>query len=42
MKKKFFIGLFVVVTICLFVFAHIVLKQNEKQYQAQQNLSAPI
>ena len=42
MKKKFFIGLFVVVSICLFVFAHIVLKQNEKQYQAQQNLSAPI
>ena len=42
MKKKFFIGLFLLVAVGLFVFADIVLKQNEKQYQAQQNLSAPI
>ncbi|MBQ8886846.1 MAG: redoxin domain-containing protein [Candidatus Gastranaerophilales bacterium] len=42
MKKKFFIGLFVVVVIGLFVFAHLALKNNEQQYQAQQNLSAPI
>ena len=42
MKKKFFIGLFVVAVIGLFVFAHLALKNNEQQYQAQQNLSAPI
>ena len=42
MKKKFFIGLFIVAAIGLFIFAHLVLKQNEQQYQAQQNLSAPI
>ena len=42
MKKKFFIGLFILTVISLFVFANFVLGQNERQYQAQQNLSAPI
>ena len=42
MKKKFFIGLFLVAVVGLFVFAHLALKNNEQQYQVQQNLSAPI
>ena len=42
MKKKFFIGLFAVTTICMLVFANFVLGENERQYRAQQNLSAPI
>ena len=44
MKKKFFIGLFIVAAIGLFIFAHLALKNNEpKQEQTtQQNLRAPI
>ena len=42
MKKKFFIGLFLIAVVGLFIFAHIVLKQDEQKYQPQQNLSAPI
>lgn len=44
MKKKFFIGLFIVAAIGLFIFAHIVLKHNnvEQQQTVQQNLNAPI
>lgn len=42
MKKKFFIGLFVVAAIGLFVFAHIVLKANDNRYTPQTNLQAPI
>lgn len=44
MKKKFFIGLFIIATIGLFVFAHFVLKNNEQpeQQTVQQNLRAPI
>ena len=42
MKKKFFIGLFLVAVVGLFVFAHLVLKHNEPEPEVQQNLSAPI
>lgn len=42
MKKKFFIGLFIISAIGLFIFAHIVLKNNDAAYQPQQNLNAPI
>ena len=42
MKKKFFIGLFLFAAAGLFIFAHIVLKQNDNYYQIQQNLNAPI
>lgn len=42
MKKKFFIGLFIFAAIGLFIFAHIVLKQNNSEYQPQQNINAPI
>ncbi|MGM9994203.1 MAG: thioredoxin family protein [Candidatus Avigastranaerophilus sp.] len=42
MKKKFFISLFFFAAAGLFIFAHIVLKQNDNYYQTQQNLNAPI
>ena len=43
MKKKFFIGLFVFAVVGLFIFAHLVLKNNEPKYEPQQvNLPAPI
>lgn len=42
MKKKFFIALFVVAAICLFVFAHLVLKSSKPEYVPQENLKAPI
>ena len=42
MKKKFFIGLFVIAAVGLFIFAHLVLRHNEPQQEIQQNLSAPI
>lgn len=41
MKKKFFIGLFIVAAIGLFIFADIVLKANNG-YTPQTNLDAPI
>lgn len=41
MKKKFFIGLFIVAAIGLFTFAGIVLKSNNS-YSTQTNLQAPI
>ena len=43
MKKKFFIGLFIFTTIGLFIFAHIVLKDNTPKSEiGQQNIQAPI
>ncbi len=42
MKKKFFIGLFIVAAIGLFIFSHLVLKHNVPEYIPQQNLPAPI
>ena len=42
MKKKFFIGLFIFAAIGLFIFAHLVLENNNINYHTQQNLEAPI
>ncbi len=42
MKKKFFIGLFIVAAVGLFIFAHLALRTNSERYQPQQNLHAPI
>ncbi len=42
MKKKFFLWLFIFTTLGLFVYAYIVLKDNNSEYQPQSNLQAPI
>ncbi|HIS89216.1 TPA: redoxin domain-containing protein [Candidatus Avigastranaerophilus faecigallinarum] len=42
MKKKFFIGLFIVVAVCFAAYTYIVFNSSLPVYKPQQNLQAPI
>lgn len=42
MRKKFFLGLFIIVAICFLVFLIFVFRQNKNVYQPQQNIQAVI